>query len=115
MKTSNLILTCGVAAFAAFAINASASDSLFSPRAAGNQTRQVSGTTGDANTVAVNTAAISPRAASNQIKTVAGQSNEVNPAIACAMNMTGSSPKAIQACAANPSAPMPCCAVATTK
>jgi hypothetical protein len=115
MKTSNLILSCGVAAFAAFAINANASDSLLSPRAAGNQARQVSGTASDVNTVAVNTANISPRALGNQIKTVTGQSNEVNPAIVCAMNMTGSSPKAIQACAVNPSAPMPCCAVAATK
>lgn len=115
MKTRNLILTCGVAAFAAITINANASDSLLSPRAAGNQTRQVSGTASDVNTVAVNTATVSPRAAGNQIKTVAGQSNEVNPAVACAKSMAGSSPKAIQACAANPSAPMPCCAVAATK
>ena len=68
MKTGNLLITLGAAAFAAITINATASDSLLSPRAAGNQ-----------------------------IKTVAGVANDVNPALACAMNMTAS-PKAIQAC-----------------
>jgi hypothetical protein len=115
MKTRNLLITLGAAAFAAITINATASDAYLSPRAAGNQSQHVSSTASDVNTVAVNTTAISPRVAGNQIKTVTGQSNEVNPATACAMNMTGSSPKAIQACAANPSAPMPCCAVAATK
>jgi hypothetical protein len=115
MKTRNLLITLGAATFAAITINATASDALLSPRAAGSQIQHVSGTASDVNTVAVNTATVSPRAAGNQIKTVAGQSNEVNPATACAMNMAGSSPKAIQACAANPSAPMPCCVVAATK
>jgi len=115
MKTRNLLITLGAVAFAAITINATASNALLSPRAAGSQIQQVSGTASHVNTIAVNTTTVSPRAAGNQIKTVAGLSNEVNPATTCAMNMTGSSPKAIQACAANPSAPMPCCAVAATK
>ena len=97
MKTPNLLLTLGAAAFAAITINATASDALLSPRAAGNQIKQVAGTANDVNTVAATTATISPRAASNQIKTVAGTSNDVNPVVACARNMTAS-PKQIQAC-----------------
>jgi hypothetical protein len=97
MKTRNLLITLGAAAFAAITINATASNALLSPRAAGNQIQQVSGTANDVNTVAANTATVSPRAAGNQIKTVAGTNNDVNPAIACAKNMNGS-PRAIQAC-----------------
>ncbi len=109
MKTLNLLLTLGAAAFAAITINATASNALLSPRAAGNQIQQVSSA---ANTVnPANTGiTVSPRAAGNQIATVASVSNEVNPATQCSRNMTAS-PKAIQACAANP-ANMPCCAVA---
>jgi hypothetical protein len=114
MKTRNLLITIGAAAFAAITINVTASDALLSPRAAGGQSQQVSGTTGAANLASPSTATISPRAAGNQIVTVAGQSNDVNPATQCSRNMTGSSPKAIQACAANP-AGMACCAAATTK
>ena len=97
MKTRNLLLL-GAAAFAAITINASASDAYLSPRAAGNQIKHVSGTNNDPNLV--NTTGIllvSPRAAGNQATTVAGTSNDVNPAIACAKNMTAS-PKAVQAC-----------------
>ena len=47
MKTHNLILTCGVAAFAAITLNATASDALLSPRAAGNRIQHVSGTASD--------------------------------------------------------------------
>ena len=36
MKTCNLLITLGAAAFAAIAINATASDAMLSPRAAGN-------------------------------------------------------------------------------
>jgi hypothetical protein len=97
MKTRNLLIALGAAAFAAITINATASNALLSPRAAGNQIQQVSGTANDVNTVAVNTATVSPRAAGNQIKTVAGTSNDVNSGLACAKNMTAS-PKAIQAC-----------------
>jgi hypothetical protein len=97
MKTRNLLLILGAAAFAAITINATASNALLSPRAAGNQIQQVSGTANDVNTVAANTATASPRAAGNQIKTVASTSNDVNSGLACAKNMT-TSPKAVQAC-----------------
>jgi hypothetical protein len=95
MKTRNLLLTLGAAAFAAITINAIASDALLSPRAAGNQIKQVAGTANAVTPAA--TATISPRAAGNQIAKVAGTSNEVNPSLACAKTMTAS-PKAIQAC-----------------
>ena len=49
MKTRNLLLTLGAAAFAAITINATASDALLSPRAAGNQIQHVSGTANDVN------------------------------------------------------------------
>ena len=75
MKTRNLLLTLGAAAFAAITINATASDTLLSPRAAGNQ-----------------------------IVTVAGQSNEVNPAVACAKNMNGT-PKAVAECTSHTTMP----------
>ena len=117
MKTRNLLLTIGAVALTAITINATANDALLSPRAAGNRIKHVSGTNNDVNPV--NTTGItlspSPRAGANQTARVAGMSNDVNPALACAKNMTSSSPKAIQACASNPLAPMPCCAVATTK
>jgi hypothetical protein len=97
MKTRNLLLTLGATILAAITINATASDTLLSPRAAGNQIKHASGTANSVNAVAANTATVSPRAAGNQIAKVAGTSNEVNPAIACAANMNGS-PRAIQAC-----------------
>ena len=97
MKTRNLLITLGAAAFAAIAINATASDALLSPRAAGNQIKQVAGMANDVNTVAITTATISPRATGNQIKTVPGVANDVDPALACARNMIAS-PKGVQAC-----------------
>ena len=97
MKTRNLLITLGAAAFAAITINATASDALLSPRAAGSQIQHVSGTATDVNFVNTTGTTISPRAAGNQIATVAGQSNEVNPAIACAKNMNGTQ-RAIHAC-----------------
>ena len=115
MKTRNLLITLGAAAFAAITINATASEALLSPRAAGNQVQHVSGTANDVNFVSVNTATVSPRAASNQIKTVAGTSNDVNPAIACAKNMNGT-PKAVAECTSHTT--MPACktvAVASAK
>ncbi len=114
MKTRNLLLTIGAAAFAAITINAAASDALLSPRAAGNQIQHVSGAANNADLANTTGITVSPRAAGNQIATVASVSNDVNPATQCSRNMTGSSPKAIQACAANP-ANMPCCAVVATK
>jgi len=113
MKTRNLLLTIGAVALTAITINATASDALLSPRAASNQIKHVSGTNNDVNLVNTTGTTLSPRAAATQIAKVAGTNNDVNPVLACAQNMTGSSPKAIQACAANPLAPMPCCAVAT--
>jgi hypothetical protein len=115
MKTRNLLITLGAAAFAVITINATAGNALLSPRAAGSQIKHVSGTGNDAATVAVSMATVSPRAAGNQIAIVTGMSGEVSPASQCSRYMTGSSPKAIQDCAANPPAAMPCCAVATAK
>jgi len=109
MKTRILLITLGVAALAAITFNVNASDTLLSPRAAGNQIKTTSAAVADRNLVIENqTAAVSPRAWGNQITTVASVANDVNPTIAC-RNMT-SSPKAIQACAANSTAAMPCCA-----
>jgi hypothetical protein len=96
MKTRNLILL-GAAAIAAITINATASDALLSPRAAGNQIQHVSGTANDVKLVNSTGTTVSPRAAGNQTVTVAGQSNDVTPAFACAKNMNGT-PKAVQAC-----------------
>jgi hypothetical protein len=114
MKTRNLLITLGAAAFAAITINATASDALLSPRAAGNQIQQVSSTGNAMNPAKTAGITVSPRAAGSQIASVTGVANEVNPATQCSRNMTGSSPKAIQACAANP-ANMPCCAVVAAK
>jgi len=113
MKTRNLLITLGAAAFAAITINATASDALLSPRAAGNQIQQVSGTASVVTPAAA--ATISPRAAGNQIVTVAGQLNEVNPAVACGKNMNGT-PKAVAECTSHTT--MPACktlAVASAK
>ena len=104
MKTRNLLLTIGAVTLTAMTINAAASDSLLSPRAAGNQIKQVAGTTTVATPAATGT--VSPRAAGNQIATVAGQSNEVNPAVACAKNMNGT-PKAVAECVSHTT--MPAC------
>jgi hypothetical protein len=109
MKTRNLLITIGAAAFAAITINAAASDALLSPRAAGNQIKHVSGTANDVNLVNTTGIAASPRATGNQIAAVAGTSSEVNPAAMCAKNMPGS-PRAIQACVEHPGT-MPGCAM----
>jgi hypothetical protein len=110
MKTPNLLVTLGMAAFAAIAINATASDALLSPRAAGNQIQQASGTVNDVKLVNSTGTTVSPRAAGNQIVTVAGQSNEVNPAVACAKNMNGT-PKAVAECTSHMT--MPACKTVT--
>ena len=104
MKTRCLLITLGAAAFAAITINATASDALLSPRAAGSQIQQVSGTANDVNLVAASAATISPRAAGNQIATVAGTSNEANPAVACAKSMNGT-PKAVAECTSHTTMP----------
>ena len=115
MKTRNLLITLGAAAFAAITINATASDTLLSPRAIGSQIQHVSGTANDVNLVNTTGTTVSPRAAGNQIATVAGQSNEVNPAVACAKNMNGT-PRSVAECTSHTT--MPACkpmAVASAK
>lgn len=102
----NLLLTIGAVALTAMTINATAADTLLSPRAAGNQIKHVSGTANDANIVAANMATVSPRAAGNQLTTVAGTNNDVNQAIACAKNMTGT-PRAVAECTSHTT--MPAC------
>jgi len=112
MKTRILLTTLGVAALAAITINVNAGNALLSPRATGSQIK-VGPAAADHNLVAENrSAAVSPRALSDQTTTVASVANDVNRTAAC-RNMT-SSPKAIQACAANPMAAMPCCAKSVT-
>ncbi len=112
MKIRILLTTLGVAALTAITFNVTASGTLLSPRAAGNQITTVSSAANDVNLAAVDQGlVISPRAATGKITTVAGTAKEVNPATKCTRNMTGSSPKAVQACAMNP-ANMPCCVAA---
>jgi hypothetical protein len=106
MKTRILLTTIGAAALAAITLNVNAGTTLLSPRAQGDQSKVASDIAAaqPANTVQTT----SPRALGNQTKTGAGVANDVNPATQCSRHMTAS-PKAIQACAANPSN-MPCCA-----
>jgi hypothetical protein len=107
MKTQILLTTIGAAVLAAITINASAYDTVLSPHAAANQIKTVPGTT-MVQAAPATGIALSPRDAVNQSPTVASVANDVNPTMNC-RNMTAS-PKAIQACAANPTAAMPCCA-----
>jgi hypothetical protein len=101
MKT-NLLMTIGAAALAAITFNATASSALLSPRALGNQIKILSGVANDSNLVAADQGlAIAPRAAGNQSTKVAGTSTEVTPASVCVKSMAGS-PKAIQACTDQP-------------
>ena len=104
MKTRNLLITLGAAAFAAITINATASDALLSPRAAGSQIQHVSGTANDVNLVNTTGITISPRATGNQIANVAGTNNDVNPAVACAKSMNGT-PKAVAECVSHTTMP----------
>jgi hypothetical protein len=104
IKMKNLLLTIGAVALTAMTINATAADTLLSPRATGNQIKQVPGAANDVNLVAANAATVSPRAVSNQIKTVAGTNNDVNPAIACAKDMNGT-PKAVAECISHTTMP----------
>ena len=101
-------MTIGAAALAAITLNVNASDVLLSPRAAGNQIKTVPDVT--AAQPAFTTQAVSPRALGNQAKTVASLANDVNPVMEC-HNMIAS-PKAIQACAANPAGMSGCCKTA---
>jgi hypothetical protein len=111
MKTRTLLLTISAAALTAITFNATAADTLLTPRATGNQIKTVAGSNNDQNLVNTTGTTVSPRAASNQIKTVAGTSSEVNLTTLCASHMQGS-PKSIQDCAANAAicVSMGCCA-----
>ena|ERR1017187_8959147 len=107
MKIRTLLATISAAALAAITINVNASDALLSPRAAGNQIKQVSVIANGPNLVnTTGIVVVSPRAVGNQTTTVASVPNDVNPTIAC-LGMAGS-PKAIQACAEHPGT-MPGC------
>jgi len=106
-------MTLGVAALTAITINVTAAEALFSPRAAGNQITRVAGVNNDANFVKLDAYATpAPRAAGNRVAKVAGTNNGATAAT-CG-NMAGT-PKAIAECASHPGAPIPCCAVASTK
>jgi hypothetical protein len=108
MKTRILLVTIGAAALAAITLNVNASDVLLSPRAAGNQIKTAPDVT--AAQPAFTTQAVSPRALGNQAKTVASLANDVNPVMECHKMIA--SPKAIQACAANPTGMSGCCKAA---
>jgi hypothetical protein len=117
MKTHNSLITLGAVAVTAITLNINASGALLSPRAAGNEIIHTAGTNNDVNLVALgltSTEYAAPRLAGNKAVTVTGVNTAVNPSTLCSQNMTAS-PKAIQTCAVNPLAPMPCCAVVTTK
>jgi hypothetical protein len=101
-------MTIGVATWAAITINVNASDALLSPRATGNQIKTAPDIT--AAQPAFTTQAVSPRALGNQTLTVVGVANDVNPVMECHKMIA--SPKAIQACAANPTGMSGCCKTA---
>ena len=105
MKTRILLTTIGAAALAAITINVNAGTTLLSPRAAGNQIQATSGVT--AAQPAPVAQSVSPRTLGNQTATVASAANDVNRVMEC-HKMTAS-PKAIQACAANPAGMSGCC------
>lgn len=105
MKTRILLATIGAAALAAITTNVNARDALLTPRAAGSQTRTGPGITAAQPANTAQTA--SPRVLGNQITTVAGVANNVNPVMQCPKMIA--SPKAIQACAANPTGMSGCC------
>jgi hypothetical protein len=104
MKTRTLLTNIGVAVLASITLNAGAYDLALSPRAAANQIKTVPGTTA-AQAAPATGIALSPRAAANQTPKVAGMANDPNVATACRNMMTGSSPKAVQACSDNPAMP----------
>jgi hypothetical protein len=106
MKTRILLTTLAAAALAAITLNVNASNTLLSPRAAGNQLKTTPAI--HAVSAAPVISLVSPRALGSQTTSVASVANDVNPSLAC-RGMTASA-KAIQACAANPTAAMPCCA-----
>jgi len=110
MKIRILLVTIGAAALAAITLNVSASDTLLSPRATGNQIKTVPGIAAAQPAPAAQS--VSPRALGNQTTTVASVANDVNPVMECHKMIA--SPKAIQACAANPAGMSGCCKAAKT-
>jgi hypothetical protein len=110
MKTRILLTTLGAAALAAITLNVNAGTTLLSPRAAGNQIKVTPGVTSAAPASA--TTFVSPRALGSQTLTAASVANDVNPAMECTKMIA--SPKAIQACAANPAGMSGCCKTAMT-
>jgi len=106
MKTRILLTTIGAAALAAITLNVNAGTAtLLSPRDAGNQIKVAPGVTAVQPAPVVQS--VSPRALDNQPLTVASVANDANPVMEC-HKMTAS-PKAIQACAANPAGMSGCC------
>jgi len=108
MKTRILLATIGAAALTAITLNVNGGTTLLTPRAAGNQIKAAPGVT--AAQPAFTTQVVSPRALGNQAKTVASVANDVNPVMECHKMIA--SPKAIQACAANPAGMSGCCKTA---
>lgn len=112
MKTTKVLLLGAVVT--AFAFTSFAVEPLLSPRAAGNQIKQV-GSSVDTVTTTIayvdsGSALLSPRAAGNQIKVVKGSINDVNPALVCLKTMSGS-PRNVAEC--NSHTTMPGCTVFT--
>jgi hypothetical protein len=108
MKTRILLTTIGAAALAAITLNVNAGTTLLSPRAQGNQIKVAPGITAAQPAPAAQS--VSPRALGNQTATVASVANDVNPVMECHKMIA--SPKAIQACAANPAGMSGCCKTA---
>ncbi len=109
MKNNKMILLG--AAVAAFTLTSFANEVLSSPRQISNQMPMVS-SSASAPTISVayvdnGSARLSPRAQANQTKGLQGTNYDVNPALVCRNAMSGSSPKAIDACTSNPN--MPAC------
>jgi hypothetical protein len=103
MKTKNLLTVIGAAALVAITIKVNAGDALLSPRDAGNQIKQVSGTANDVNRVTANNGTLlSPRAAGGETTAIAGM--EITTAAKC--RVIGS-PKYMDM--AGKSARMSCC------
>jgi hypothetical protein len=104
MNTKVLLLGAVVSAFT---FTTFATDTLLSPRAAGNQIKHVASSVAAPASAAVAyvapaaAAQLSPRAQDNQIKVVTGTVTERNQYLECRNAMTGSSPKAIGACNQN--------------
>ena len=118
MKARTILITIGAAALAAITTSALADNgALLSPRAAGNQIVHMAGTSNGPDMVAfglTSTEYAAPRLAGNVVVKVADSEPAVNRSTLCTRNSTAS-PKAIQACAANPLGSMPCCNVAPGK